>query len=205
MRYTVYKTTHLASRTFYTGAHRPLNPTDGYLGSGKLIGRAIKKYGRVAFTKEVLFEFDTPEEMYAKEREIVTTKFKRDPANYNLVEGGEGGWDGVSEALTPEQRKEVSAKGLARRRELYRTDPEWVELRRKQQRAAQRQRWMGETHTEETKAKMRGPRAATAGRHNSQYGTAWVCREGEAPRKIPKTELPAFTEAGWQRGRKVQP
>lgn len=97
MRYTVYKTTNTVNGKFYVGAHSTEDPNDDYLGSGSLLQKAIRKYGKGAFTKEVLHDFDTPEEMFAKEREIVTPEFKNDPGNYNLREGGRG----VGDIYTP--------------------------------------------------------------------------------------------------------
>ena len=43
------------------------------MGSGILILRAIQKYGKCHFKKDILFDFNTFEEMNAKEAEIVTS------------------------------------------------------------------------------------------------------------------------------------
>jgi hypothetical protein len=43
--HTVYRTTNLVNGKFYIGVHKTDDPNDGYLGSGKLIGRAFQKYG----------------------------------------------------------------------------------------------------------------------------------------------------------------
>ena len=51
--------------------HKTKNPYDNYMGSGKLFKRAMEKYGETNFIKEVLFIFDTAEEMFVKEKEIV--------------------------------------------------------------------------------------------------------------------------------------
>jgi hypothetical protein len=53
-------------------------------GSGKLITRAIKKYGIENFEKEILLEADSSEEMFAKERELV----ELGGHSYNLKQGG---------------------------------------------------------------------------------------------------------------------
>lgn len=55
----------------YTGKHQTDNLDDGYMGSGKLIRRAIAKYGAENFTKEILHAFENEEEMNAKEKELV--------------------------------------------------------------------------------------------------------------------------------------
>ncbi len=91
MRYTIYKITNTTNDKYYVGKHQTKNPNDSYLGSGIAITRAIKEYGRGAFVKEILFDFDTEDEMNAKERELVTEQLVSDPTCYNVSVGGEGG------------------------------------------------------------------------------------------------------------------
>lgn len=93
MFYTVYKTTNLINGKFYVGVHKTNEPNDSYLGSGKLLLKAIEKYGIESFRKEVLFIFDNPTEAFDKEAEIVTTEFLSENNTYNLKVGGQGGFD----------------------------------------------------------------------------------------------------------------
>ena len=58
----VYKTTNIANKKIYIGAHSTANLLDDYIGSGRLLKRAIKKYGREHFKREILFQFSTLEE-----------------------------------------------------------------------------------------------------------------------------------------------
>ena len=54
-------------------------------GSGKLIRRAISKFGVENFQKEILFECENEEEMNQKEREIVNEEFISRLDTYNLT------------------------------------------------------------------------------------------------------------------------
>ena len=48
-------------------AHQTSTLNDDYLGSGKYFRRAIKKYGKSNFSREILFEYDNSDAMYEKE------------------------------------------------------------------------------------------------------------------------------------------
>lgn len=92
MFYTVYKTTCKINNKVYIGVHKTEDPYDTYLGSGKLIQRAIEKYGVDSFNKEVLFIFDNEEDMFRKEKELVTEEFVESDQSYNCKPGGEANW-----------------------------------------------------------------------------------------------------------------
>ena len=78
---------------FILGVHKTKDLNDGYMGSGKYLLRAQKKYGIEYFSKEYLAVFDRPEEMYEMESLLVNEEFVQDEFTYNLNLGGEGSWD----------------------------------------------------------------------------------------------------------------
>ena len=88
MYYYLYKITNLINGKIYIGVHRTYHLNDGYMGSGKNIQNAIKKYGIENFEKEILKWFESEEEMYDEEAEIVNEDFIKRNDTYNIIEGG---------------------------------------------------------------------------------------------------------------------
>jgi len=95
----IYQTVNLVNDKIYIGAHSTDDPNDDYYGSGTNITRAIEKYGKHSFRKDILYIFETPEEMFLKEKEIVTLDFIQKSNVYNIVEGGYGGYNKGSSGL----------------------------------------------------------------------------------------------------------
>lgn len=95
MKHILYKTTNLVNNKIYIGIHSTNNLDDGYFGSGKLIIRAINKYGKENFIREILQEFDTREAALAEEAKIVDGEFIRRHDNYNCNTGGGHNWQGM--------------------------------------------------------------------------------------------------------------
>jgi group I intron endonuclease len=113
--YTIYRTTNLLNGKIYVGKHQTGDPQDGYLGSGRAIKSAIKKYGRENFSKEVLYIFDTEEDMNSKEREIITENFVRDANTYNIGVGGEGGPHFLGKTHSDETKALLAEKSSGRK------------------------------------------------------------------------------------------
>ena len=90
MYYIIYKTTNLINGKYYIGKHQTENLDDGYLGSGVALKKAIKKYGKENFNREIICFCENDEEMDNKEIEIVDSSIVEDPNSYNLGLGGEG-------------------------------------------------------------------------------------------------------------------
>lgn len=88
-KFKVYKTTNTLTGDFYIGAHSGEKPN--YLGSGPELKSAIKALGGEHFSKEIIAEFDTPEEAYALETELITEALKSTTNCYNLKPSTGGG------------------------------------------------------------------------------------------------------------------
>lgn len=180
MYYLIYKITNTLNNKIYVGAHKTLNKEDTYLGSGVLIMRAVKKYGRDSFKKEILLECSTEKEMWEKEANIVDQEFIARDDTYNVSLGGMGDLD----------------KARKKFRELHENDPEWrKEMAEKSRAQLELYRikigsngWVGKKHKEETKKKISEMRKGKVdGKNNPNYGNQWITN-GVLNRLIPKKD-----------------
>jgi hypothetical protein len=87
-----YKIENLLNGNFYYGVHKTKNINDGYMGSGRRIKNAVKKYKVENFKKEFLLFFETYEEALEYEIEFVNEELIKDSSCYNIACGG-GSWN----------------------------------------------------------------------------------------------------------------
>lgn len=111
MHYYLYEIKNNIDGKIYVGVHRTKNLDDGYMGSGKIIARAIAKYGVDNFTKTILETFDSSETMFAREKEVVNDEFLGREDVYNLRRGGNGGFDYINSSEEIKQNKSIKNRG----------------------------------------------------------------------------------------------
>jgi len=86
----IYETTNLVNGKKYVGMDTKNNPE--YFGSGLLISRAIKKYGKENFKKRIIEQCVTQEELKIREKYWIDFYNARESKNYyNIMPGGLGG------------------------------------------------------------------------------------------------------------------
>lgn len=103
IKYIVYETTNLVNNKIYVGVHNTPTPYefDKYLGCGVISTQpytyenaktafqyAVKKHGPKNFRRKTLAVFDTVEEAFSLEREIVNEEFVAREDTYNMILGG---------------------------------------------------------------------------------------------------------------------
>jgi len=103
--FTLYKITNIINNKIYIGAHKTTNIDDNYMGSGKLIKRAINKYGIQNFKKEYIEMFNNENDMFKMESKIIDNDFLKKDNTYNINIGGKGGWTIINNNKTIEERK----------------------------------------------------------------------------------------------------
>lgn len=112
MLHLVYKTTNLTNGRYYIGIHSTENINDGYLGSGTLLAKAVIKYGRDNFRRDILSEWKTRDESKLEEKRLVDLT---DPLIYNMVAGGVCPPNTKGRKRTPKQIELHRAKMIGRK------------------------------------------------------------------------------------------
>lgn len=215
--YTVYKVTNKINGKFYIGTHKTGNLDDGYMGSGKYLRYAQEKHGMDNFTKEILHVFDSPEEMFSKEAEIVNEDFLAEENTYNLKKGGFGGWDYINQNRNnnPEESNWFKGKSHSKesREKIKKNHYSKCQIKKNQVmdriRETRKKKgipdptFSGRKHKDETR-RIIGEKNShnQKGSKNSQYGTMWINNpELKESKRIPKdSPLPD----GWIKGAKFK-
>lgn len=103
----IYKTTNLLNGKIYIGQDKKRNVN--YLGSGKLILQAIKKYGKENFKKEVLEKCSTQQQLNEKESYWITFYNATDKnIGYNILPGGYCHWNTLTSEVAIELKSRIS-------------------------------------------------------------------------------------------------
>lgn len=222
MYYLIYKTTNKINGKYYIGMHKTENLEDVYLGSGTHFKRALEKYGKENFEREILEYCNSDEEMHLAEARYITEDVVNDKNSYNLKLGGNGGWDYVNSHHLGNDPKNASARFV----EFLKNDEEFykswhdkivkfksTESYKQKVSNSLKERWKnyghpwtGRHHKESTKKKIGEVTSkAQKGTRNSQYGTCWVSNTLiKKSIKINKEFLYDYIAEGWIKKRIIK-
>jgi hypothetical protein len=226
----VYKTTCTVTGKHYYGMHSTDDLQDGYLGSGTILSRSVKKYGKENHTIEILDFVESRELLRLREQQIINDAALKDPMCMNLKLGGHGGFDHIQahadySAWTKAGRvktndilleKGITQKDLAKmgssvakkEKTGVAYDPDFkLKYNFKYNREFQQ---AGNTVDARIKAVKSQKKKFAETKHqqgakNSQYGTCWIHSLTEKKSmKVSKTDLEEHLALGWQAGRKIK-
>lgn len=201
----MYQITNLLDGKIYIGVHKTSNIDDGYMGSGLHLKRAQEKYGLVNFKKEILKFFETREEMFREEAEIITSEFVKREDTYNIALGGK------TPGFEAESRGGMITGSRSYKEKTGMFTPEAIENRQKWTKSKTNQDRMRAIHllgsaaalTDESRKKRKETYKTikhSQGEKNSQYGKMWI-HKGLENKKIDKTSP---VPEGWEKGRKLK-
>lgn len=206
MHYIIYKTTNLVNGKFYIGKHQTNDLNDGYVGSGKLLKRAIKKYGMDQFKTEIIEMCSTEAHMNLAEKIYVVVD---DEVSYNLCPGGKGGFGYINKTITKEVRQRNGSKGGRISYAKYgnkfgpREITKRIATRRMNYELGKYKHKLPQKHSEESKNKISASKKGKqTGKTNSQFNTCWVTN-GEHNKKIKKQDIELWNSLGYYKGRKL--
>lgn len=164
----IYLITNNLDNKIYVGKHSTNNLNDGYLGSGKHLKRAIRKYGKVHFSKKILAYADTEKKLNWFERYYIKKYNSTDLSiGYNIAHGGEGSCGNLGKPMSEEQKKKISEARKGEKR-----GPFSEEHRKHLSEAHKGKHKKGHPHSEETRKKMsetrKGRPTWNKGKHHSE-------------------------------------
>ena len=130
MDYFIYLTTNLITGEQYIGQHKGKR-NDSYLGSGVILAKAIKKYGKENFKREILCFCSSQEELDKKEKEYIAFfDAVNNPNFYNLSAGGQkgDGWEAYRRwrVLHPEEAQRLNKESYKNIQKWQQDNPEKV-------------------------------------------------------------------------------
>ena len=108
----VYLITNIINGKIYIGQHASPKFDKSYYGSGVAFTKAVKKYGKPNFKREVLAYCETKEELDATEIYEIAIYRKNNMMMYNIAIGGMAGMKGIK--LSDETKRKIGQASMGR-------------------------------------------------------------------------------------------
>lgn len=196
----IYKTTNLVNGKVYIGKHKTNCVEDGYLGSGKLLRYAIRKYGVEKFAREILYDCSSEDEMNKIEAELVTESFCNESSNYNLCRGGMGGFSFINrEGINNSNKDKEAIKAKATARMIGKKNPKGSErlIKWHEEGRLKPPNTKGRVQSDEEREMRRQLKLQNPSKMPSQSGTVWITNGTLNKKQKAVDPIPE----GWYKGR----
>lgn len=159
--YYIYRITNKINGKTYIGQHLYKDLNNNYMGSGKRLWEAYRKYGIENFKKEILvFNISKKEHIDLLEKTFIAAEKEKVGAEncYNLANGGEGGYTGpkseeAKKRLSERMKGNTWNKGKHHSEETKRKISESGKGRTPWNKGMPGT-WLGRHHSEESRKKM---------------------------------------------------
>ena len=160
----IYLTTNMINGKKYIGQHKFKKDWKYYLGSGQILKKAIKKYGRSSFVREIIALAFSKEELNCLEEGFIKNHNAVKSDNYYNISSSSTGGNGTMDGKTDEEVKVIRNK-MSEARKIYTQENSY---------------WFGKHRTEETKDKIsKSLKGRFAGKNHPLYGIRREDMEGE--------------------------
>lgn len=141
----IYEITNTINGKKYIGKRETFKDVKTYMGSGKYLKAAQKKYGIENFTKRILNEYDDKESLCEAEKYFISVyRYFYGDIMYNISDGGEG----FSGKCSEDTKRKISdsRKGIKHSEETKRKISDSLK--------GEKNHMYGKKHSEESKRKM---------------------------------------------------
>lgn len=194
----IYKTTNLINGKIYVGkSSKSISESTSYYGSGIIFFKALKKYGKENFKKEIIEELESIEEMNNREKYWIETLNAQDSSiGYNLANGGDGGdTSSFIDYSNPEYKKKLSDAQSGEKNSQYGKKHTKKELiNRKFIKYGKDNHMTGRKQSDEFKKRVS---EANKGSGNGNYGKVWCVEETSTNKSGRKMFLKDNIPDGW--------
>ena len=209
--YYIYKTTcHVTSR-FYIGMHASDVIDDGYLGSGKILKRSIRKHGKEKHSRVILHFEESFELLKKREKELVNECLLDDPLCMNIKIGGDGGFDFINSS-----REILEGMKTRKQSDEYRSKISAI-TKSKFEDQDYRERFYltvkSETYKQKRSVQMKAIfkdptyrkkiSEGKQGEKNPAFGKIWVYKE-KVSKLIDPVDFEMMQNDGWIKGRRYE-
>lgn len=182
----IYEIENRINSKTYIGKHSTNDLNDGYMGSGKLLHCAYKKYGIENFTKRILVQGEfSLAEINRFEKCMIAFQKLNNKAEYNIAKGGDGGqvfW-GTGRDTAEDRRRHGIATKKGQLKKEHEDPGHWSRVARKGlitknqhlkdgtiSYKGENNGMYGKHHTEETRKRLS---ETHLGEKNSSFGKHW--------------------------------